>query len=195
MHVRTAFLAFLVAALLLPGTALARGGKVAFVGGTPDEQQQVTDALRVSAFDWNVLPAVVDVHIVPGADSHALPGDVYLDSNLLDACSLSWGVVQHEFAHEFDFFFLSASDHAALLQTLGGPAWFASGPVGAAPDGQVLHEQLASERFASTFAWAFWPSSANVLKPKSKHDEAAAMAPARFRTLIASLVARSATPA
>lgn len=194
MSVRAALVTVFVA-LLLPGTALARGGKVSFVGGTPDEQQQVTDALQVSAFDWNVLPAVVDVHIVPGADSHALPGDVYLDANLLDAGSLSWGVVQHEFAHEFDFFFLHPSDHTALLATLGGVAWFASGPIGAAPDGQVAHEQLGAERFASTFAWAFWPSPANIMRPKSKHDEAAAMTPARFRTLIASLVARGATPA
>jgi len=194
VHVRTAFLALLVL-LLLPGAAFARGGKVSFVGGTLDEQRQVTDALQVSAFDWNALPAVVDVHIVPGADSHALPGDVYLDANLLDAGPLSWGVVQHEFAHEFDFYFLHATDHTTLLQTLGGLAWFANGPVGTAPDGQVVHEQLGSERFASTFAWAFWPSAANVLKPKSKRDEAAAMAPARFRSLIASIVARGAAPA
>lgn len=194
MSVRTAFLA-LLAVLLLPGTAFARGGKVTFVGGTPDEQRQVTDALRVSAFDWNVLPATVNVHIVPAADSHALPGDVYLDANLLDAGSLSWGVVQHEFAHEFDFFFLSAADHTALLPTLGGAAWFANGLVGSAPNGRLAHQQLASERFASTFAWSFWPSAANVLKPKSKTDEAAAMSPARFRALVASLVARGAAPA
>lgn len=170
--------------------AAARGGKVAFAGGSPAEQHQVTAALRVSSFDWNVLPAVVDVHIVRGADSYALPGNVYLDANLLDADSLSWGVVQHEFAHEFDFYFLRAADHSSLLLALGGVTWFASAPFGAAPDGQVAHGELAAERFASTFAWAFWPSAENVMKPSSKQDESAAMAPAQFRALIASIVAR-----
>jgi hypothetical protein len=137
----------------------------------------------------------VTVHIVPGADSHALPGDVYLDANLLDAGSLSWGVVQHEFAHEFDFFFLHPSDHVTLLPELGGVSWFASGAVGMAPDGGLAHAQLGAERFASTFAWAFWQSPANVMKPHGKADESAAMAPAAFRALIASIVARGATPA
>ena len=193
--VRTAVILIAAAFLAVPSTGLAYGGKVQFVGGTPREQRQVTAALQVSTFDWDVLPAVVNVHIVPGANSHALPGDVYLDADLLDAGTFAWGVVQHEFAHEFDFFFLRASDHTTLLPQLGGVAWFANGAVGEAPDGGLAHQQLGAERFASTFAWSFWQSSSNTMKPRSKNDESAAMAPAAFRALIASIVARSASPA
>jgi len=51
------------------------------------------------------------------------------------------------------------------------------------------HRAYACERFASTLAWACWPSRHNVLRPRSSHDESAAMKPARFRALLAELLA------
>ena len=63
-----------------------------------------------------------------------------------------------------------------------------------APDGSVKHAQLASERFASTLAWAYWPSPYNSLRPQSQTDEAAAMKPAAFRSLLARLTGAPVVP-
>ena len=46
------------------------------------------------------------------------------------------------------------------------------------------HDQLTSERFASTLAWSYWPSQDNVMRPTSPADEAAALPPADFRVLL-----------
>src|SRR5437870_4753764 len=92
-----AWTALLAAAFVLAPSALAGGGNYTFDGGSPAEQAQVRAALGASAFDWDVLPSRVVVHVVPGAFPHATPGEVWLDPALLHAGSFSWAVVQDEF--------------------------------------------------------------------------------------------------
>ena len=174
-------LASTVAALALSGTALAAGGNYVFAGGTVNQQAQVTAALNVSTFNWSVVPDQITIHIAPNIDSEATLGHIWLDSNLLNSGSFSWGVIQHEYAHEVDFFLLGPF-RAALQSALGGSAWCAG-------DGIVGHGDYGCERFASTLAWAYWPSKANSMKPGSARDESAAMAPAAFRKLMSGLLA------
>ena len=44
--------------------AHAAGSGFRFDGGTIAERSQVRAALRASSFDWNVVPALVTVHVV-----------------------------------------------------------------------------------------------------------------------------------
>jgi hypothetical protein len=187
----TAAALLIVATLALANDAFAGGGRYVFDGGTPAEQAQVHGALEASAFDWSVVPVTVTVHIARGIGSSASPGQIWLDADLLDSGTYAWGVVQHEYAHQVDFFLLSAAARAQLLTTLGGASWWQSSTAARAPDGTLSHASLASERFASTLAWAYWQSPANTLKPQSRADESGAMAPARFRQLLATLLSRS----
>ena len=173
-----------LAALALAGIAQAKGGNYVFDGGTPKEQAEVRSALNASAFNWSLVPAQVTVHIAPGlGTSDATPGELWLDSALLDSGVFSWGVVQHEYAHEVDFFLLDEGKRAALAPQLGGQSWW---PGAGAP---LAHGQLTCERFASTLAWAYWPSVRNSMKPQSRNDESSAMAPAAFRALLAQVLA------
>ncbi len=173
-----------LAALALAGIAQAKGGNYVFDGGTPKEQAEVRSALNASAFNWSLVPAQVTVHIAPGlGTSDATPGELWLDSALLDSGVFSWGVVQHEYAHEVDFFLLDEGKRAALAPQLGGQSWW---PGAGAP---LAHGQLTCERFASTLAWAYWPSARNSMKPQSRNDESSAMAPAAFRALLAQVLA------
>jgi hypothetical protein len=171
-------LVLLVAALALAPSALAKGGAYAFDGGTRAEQAQVTAALTASSFDFSVVPATVTVHIARGADSRATPGQVWLDADLLDSGSYSWGVVQHEFAHQVDFLALDGTDRTALQGALGGAAWCSG----------AAHADLACERFADLVAWSYWQSPDNVLRPAGAADEGGQLAPAAFRALLARLV-------
>ncbi len=168
-------------ALWTAGPALAGGGNYVVAGGTPKQQAQVHQALDASAFDWNIVPVQITIHIAPGIDSEATTGNIWLDANLLDSGRFSWGVVQHEYAHQVDFFLLDEAKRAFLEQALGGKDW-CYGVSG------LAHEQYGCERFASTLAWAYWPSSANSMKPTSAKDESAAMAPAKFRALLVTLI-------
>jgi len=151
-----------LAALHAPAAA-AVDGTYTIDGGTADERAQVHLALRASDFDWSVLPPVV-VHIVRGGVvSHATRGEVVLDADLLDAGRFSWGVVQHEFAHEVDFLLLDDADRVRLTALLGGGSWWQAG-----------------ERFASTLASAYWPTEANVMQSSAP--------PAAFRSLLLQLL-------
>lgn len=166
------------ASLALAGTAQARGGNYTFAGGTPAEQRQVTAALEISTFDWSIVKQQITIRIARGTASEATPGTIWLDADLLDAGRLSWGVVQHEYAHQVDFFLLTDAQRAQLLPTLGGASWWQAG--------NLAHAQLASERFASTLAWAYWQSPDNVMKPAGPGDESGTVPPATFRALAAS---------
>jgi hypothetical protein len=183
-----------LALLLTPG-ALAGGGRYVFDGGTPNQQEQVRAALEASSFDWNVVPVTVTVHVAPGLGSRAVPGQIWLDADLLDSGTYGWGVVQHEYAHQVDFFLLSASARAQLLTALGGASWWQSSAAARAPDGTLQHASLASERFASTLAWSYWQSPANTLRPHGRTDESGAMAPPKFRQLLATLLGRAGSAA
>jgi hypothetical protein len=166
----------LIAAMLVPSVGRATGGRYAFAGGTPRQQREVVRALAVSRFDWGLVPARITIHIQPGVLSQATPGEIWLDANLLQAGMFAWGVVQHEYAHQVDFFLLTASVREQLLRRLGGTSWCS--------DTAVRRDLLGCERFASTFAWAYWPSAENCMRPV----KALATSGAQFRKLVSGLI-------
>ena len=185
---RSAALRRVVLLLVFAAAASVAGGSQAYAGSPPytieggnaREQTQVRAALEASDFDWSVLPRQIAVRISRGGASCGSPGQVYLDANLLDARRFSWGVVQHEFAHQVDFLLLDDSDRQLLQRSLGGVSWWGR-------DG-LPHEALTSERFASALAWAYWPVRDNVMQPLSAADEAGGMEPAAFRSVLTALL-------
>src|SRR5436190_13467573 len=118
-----------VVALALPMWARAGGGHYTLVGGTRAERHTVVSALEASSFDWSLVPPRVTIEIVRGLDSQAIPGRIWLDADLLDAGTFSWGVVQHEYAHQVDYALLDDPLRARLLPLLGGSAWCYAGAV------------------------------------------------------------------
>jgi hypothetical protein len=171
----------LVCGLLAPSLAQAAGGNYVFDGGTAKQRAEVHSALDASSFDWNLVPAQITIHIGRGHTSEATRGEIWVDADLLNAGSFSWGVVQHEYAHQVDFFLLDDAKRAELQAAIGGSAWCYSTAV-------LAHGAYGCERFASTLAWAYWPSSSNSMRPESATDESAAMAPASFRALLGRLI-------
>lgn len=170
-------LASVVAALSFANSAQAGGGNYVFEGGTARQQAQVKAALEASSFDWNVVPAQVTIHVAPGTGSYARRGEIYIDADLLSAGRFAWAAVQHEYAHQVDFFLFSAEQRTRLNRTLGGSDW-CYGVSG------LNHSEYGCERFASTLTWTYWQSKDNSFRPESRKDESAAMAPAAFRTLL-----------
>src|SRR4051794_17862075 len=144
----------LVAALVLAPGAFAAGGNYVLDGGTRAQQGQVRAALNASSFNWSVVPGPVTIHIDRGAGQHAAPGQIWLDGSLLDSGRFSWGVVQHEYAHQVDFAVLTDPMRVQLQLLLGGASWW-----------RGSHDAMACERFADALAWAYWPSPDNVLRP------------------------------
>jgi hypothetical protein len=151
-----------------------RGG-YAFAGGTKHERATVRAAMGASAFDWASLRGKVTIHIGRGTGCHAAPGQVWLDSAMLAHGRAAWGVVLHELGHEVDYLRFDAATRARLNRVLGGKTWW--------PNGRFRHDRYGAERFASTFSYAYWPSSQNVLIRKARR-EATAMPPRRFRRLL-----------
>ena len=177
-------LVFLAAAAVLalaPGRALAAGGSYVFDGGTARQQSQVKAALDASSFNWSLVPATITIHIGHGHASQASPGEIWLDSDLLNANKFAWGVVQHEFAHQVAFYLLDGPEQQVFEQALGGSDWCYS--VAGLP-----HSDYGCERFASTLAWAYWQSPQNAMRPSSPRDESAAMTPQAFRALLSRIV-------
>jgi hypothetical protein len=167
---------------LLSATASARGGSYVFDGGTKTEHAQVTAALNASAFDWSIVPAKITIHISRGIpSSEAVRGAIWLDADLLDARTFSWGVVQHEYAHQVDYFLLDDAKRAVLQARLGGKDWCYE--IYSLP-----HSDHGCERFASTLAWAYWPSKLNSMRPQGPNDESAAMPPAKFRAMLSQVL-------
>jgi hypothetical protein len=180
--------AALVSAATLSAPALAGGGRYTFDGGTSAQQATVRAALNASSFDWNLVPATIAIHIVAGSDTEAAPGEIWLDPDLLSSGEFAWGTIQHEYAHQVDFSLLDDQKRAQIAAALGGASWLQ--PVGGAP---LQHGDMTAERFASSLAWAYWPSTYNSMKPRSNSDEAGAMKPASFRALVAGLLGSSRT--
>lgn len=167
--------------LAVAAPAHAIGGNYVISGGTAKQQGEVRAALDASSFDWDVVPARVSIRIVRGSKSYASRGKIVLDSRLLDAGRPSWGIVQHEYAHQVHFFLFGPDTEARVNRMMGGNNW-CYGLSG------LDHHEYGCERFASTLAWAYWPSSDNILRPRTSADESAAMAPAKFRALVESLL-------
>jgi hypothetical protein len=170
-------LGIVLCALVVPATANAKGGQFTFDGGNTFQRTQVAKALNVSRFDWNLVPPAT-VHIKKGIDSYALPGNIYLNADLLNAGMFSWGVVQHEYAHLLDFALFDEETRTSLLPRLGAPEWWTG----------ERHESRGVERFASTLAWAYWPVEDNAMKPQYPGDESSAMKPLAFRTMLKKLL-------
>ena len=165
-------LILLLSAAWILGTAspaAAAGGHYVFSGGTAKQQGQVKAALDASAFDWNLVPTQIAIHIAPGMDSEATLGNIWLDASLLNAGIFSWGVVQHEYAHQLDFAVLTDAMRVQLHPLLGGSSWW---------DGD--HAALDCERFADLVAWSYWQSPDNVMKPQ--------LAAPRFRAALDALL-------
>ena len=118
----------LLLALALAPAAQAAGGRYVFDGGTRAERGQVTAALNASSFDWDLIPGRIVVHIGAGLSPHAMAGQVWLDAGLLDTGRFSWGVVQHEYAHQVDFGLLSDPMRAQLQPQLQAPSGGARSP-------------------------------------------------------------------
>jgi hypothetical protein len=171
-------LALAAATLAVAPSAFAAGGNYAFDGGSKAEQTQVTSALDASSFPWGIVPGPVVIHIGRGLASSASPKQIWLDADLLDAGSYSWGVVQHEYAHQVDFALLTPEMRVELHTLLGGTAWC----------GAEGHASLDCERFADLVAWAYWQSADNVMKPQSTADEGGQVTPAVFRAALAAIL-------
>jgi hypothetical protein len=168
--------------LALAPSALAGGGRYAFDGGSERQRAQVKAALDASAFDWGLVPGVVTIHLRSGGPTAALPGDVFIDADVLSAGMFAWAVVQDEYAHQVDFRLLDAGKRALLTERLGATAWCRDDEPG------LAHARYGCERFASTLVWAYWQSPENAYRPASPADESAAMEPGRFRSLLGSLI-------
>jgi hypothetical protein len=175
------FAIVLLAWTAIPSTALATGGNYTFVGGSAFERSQVRQALAASSFNWSLVPGPITIAITPEPASQAVPGKILLDPELLDMGQFSWGVVQHEYAHQVDFALLSDDARAQIERALGGTAWCYA-------DAVLPHSQYGCERFASTLAWAFWQSPSNSMSPATIGSESSGMPPAAFRALIASIL-------
>src|SRR3954471_22486421 len=179
----------IVAALAgaLAQSALAGGGRYSFGGGTAFERAQVHGALEASRFDWGLIPAPVTVHIGVYGTSYSTYGNVFLDASLLDSGLFSWGVVQHEFGHQVDFFLLDGAKRAVLQEALGGGDWCYETP-------QALHSDHGCERFASELAWAYWPVAENSMRPDAANAfEGGAMPVDQFRALLSRLIGAPST--
>jgi hypothetical protein len=162
-------------------SAFAGGGSYAFSGGTPREQETVHSALEASSFSWGLIPRTISIHIGAFGNSYSTYGNVYLDASLLDSGRFAWGVVQHELAHQVDFFLFDDAKRAQMLQLLGGKDWCYS-------VSGLEHSDHGCERFASTLAWAYWQSPDNSMKPSGPNDEAGAMPAAQFRAVLTQLI-------
>jgi hypothetical protein len=174
----------LALAFALAPAAHASGGRYVFDGGTRAQRGQVTSALRASSFDWNLVPGRIVIHIGNGVSPHAVAGQIWLDAGLLGTGRFSWGVVQHEYAHQVDFGLMSDPMRAQLQPLLQDSAWWGS---------IDQHAQLGCERFADLLAWAYWQSPDNVMKPSSTTDEGGQISPAVFRAALSALI-QSKTP-
>ncbi len=169
----------LLVAFALAPAAQAAGGRYVFAGGTHAQQGQVTAALNASSFDWSVVPGQVVIHIGKGISSHAVAGQIWLDGALLDTGRFSWGVVQHEYAHEVDFGLLTDPMRVQLDPLLQGSTWWGSAD---------QHGELGCERFADALAWAYWQSPDNVMKPSSPATTGSGLSPGAFRAALASVL-------
>jgi hypothetical protein len=174
-------LASIAAAFSVAGQAQAAGGNYIFEGASARQQGQVKAALNASTFNWNLVPALITIHVAPGTGTYAQPGHIYLDADLLTADRFAWASIQDEYAHQVDFFLFNAEQRQRLNLALGGGDW-CYGVAG------LGHAQYGCERFASMLVWSFWQSKDNSYRPASLKDESAAMAPAKFRKFLAQIL-------
>jgi hypothetical protein len=130
------------------------GGHYAFVGGSDAARAAVHSVLDASRFDWDLVEEEITIRITDCGCAGANPGEIILDEEGLTnprfGPKYAWGIVQHEYAHQVDFFLLDARDRRRVRQWLGGSDWCHEDP-------DVDHDDHDCERFASSLAWAYWP--------------------------------------
>lgn len=169
-------------ALALAPAAFASGGSYVFAGGTAGEQLQVKQALKASSFDWNLVPVQVTIHIVRNIPvSYSTRGQIWLDADLLDSGSFSWGVVQMEYSQQVQYTMLSADAQSRLTDMLGAQQWCYDDP-------SLPRSANACERFAAMLAWSYWPSAGNSMRPTSLSDWSSSMSPKAFRITLSALI-------
>jgi hypothetical protein len=127
---RRSILLLLVLAAFAPGEAGAAGGRYVFDGGSEAARAQVRAAPEASSFDWDVVPGTVVVRIRECGCAGARPGLVLLDERLLARApygvGYTWGIVQHEFAHQVWDLALDEGARALVADRLGalsGRSW------------------------------------------------------------------------
>jgi hypothetical protein len=175
----------LLASLTLAGTAQAAGGDYVFEGGSPEAQATVRAALDASRFNFDRIPAQITIRISHCGCAGAREGLIVLDEGVVLDTSLgarySWGLIQHEYAHQIDYFLFQERDRAAVRRTLGGKDWCYE-------TAGLSHDEHGCERFADVFSWAFWPSKRNVLRADAKAI-APQMSPKQLRAFVNRLLA------
>jgi hypothetical protein len=154
-------------------------------GGSPETQETVRAALNASSFDFNRVPAQITIKISRCGCAGARPGVIVLDEAVLSDTSLgsrySSGIIQHEYAHQIDYFLFQKSDRAAVRRTLGGQDWCYE-------VARLGHDEHGCERFADVFSWAFWPAKGNMLRAEAKAI-APKMTPKKLRAFVNRLLA------
>ncbi len=176
---RLALLAAAGALLFFATDAHARGGNYVFEGGSEAARQQVRAALDASEFDFDRVGQTITITISECGCAGATPGSIVLDEAILVASPFgarySWGIVQHEYAHQVAYLLLDEGGVQQARAALGGEDWCYETP-------GVAHDDHACERFAATFAWTFWPSADNNQRSE------AVMSPKAFRSLMSRLL-------
>lgn len=176
---RLALLGALAVLLFGVEEAHARGGNYVFSGGSEAARQQVRAALDASDFDWGRVNERITITISDCGCAGATPGSIILDEKTLVASPFgkryAWGIVQHEYAHQVAYLLLDEYDVRDAREALGGEDWCYETP-------GVAHDDHTCERFASTFAWAYWPSTDN------NQQSEAVMSVKDFRNLVGRLL-------
>ena len=168
-----------LAALALPGTAGATDVALEFSSGSDAARAEVIAALDASAFDWSLIGRPVTVQIFDCGCAGSRPGVVVLDETMLASSpygrAYTWGIVQHEFAHQVWWYALDEGRRIELQTVLGGADLCHEQP-------GLPHDAHACELFASTLGWAYWPAAGNPMQIER------AMGAHHFRRLLSGML-------
>jgi hypothetical protein len=184
MHAARRHLVLLAAlvVLALPGKAGAADVALEFSGGSNAARGEVIAALEASAFDWSLIARPVTVQIFDCGCAGSRPGVVVLDETMLASSpygrAYTWGIVQHEFAHQVWWYALDDGRRSELQALLGG-ADLCYEQLG------LPHDAHACELFASTLSWAYWRVAGNPMQAEK------AMGAWQFRRLLARMLGPS----
>jgi hypothetical protein len=159
----------------MPANANAADTSVGLSGGSEIARAHVAAALQASTFDWSLVGEPITAEVRDCGCAGARPGVVVLDETVLESLpygrAYTWGIVQHEFAHQVWWFALDDEQRSELREVLGGSDLCYEQP-------GLPHDAHACERFASTLAWAYWPVAGNPMQAEK------VMAARQFRRLM-----------
>ena len=160
----------IVAALIFVASTYAVGGNYTVIG-TPEQEGVVRGALDISRYDWSRVPHVT-IRIVPELvnEAEAVPGEIRVRADILNYGRASWGTIQHEYAHQVDFFLMTDAMRVEAMRFFGLSVWH---------DPTLPHDRQAAELFASTLAWVYWPSVKNLMRRETRGD------PRAFQAMLA----------